>query len=908
MKRYLVISLFLMLFSLVTTAQNGKIAGTITDSESGKAVPNATITVSGIKTVTDANGYFEITSLKPGSYNMEVIATDYDPFSLTLDIKENTNLQKSVSIKKSKGEVESPGLSEVNLSAVEQEQEDENKDQNISGLLHASNDVFASTAGFTFSGASFRVRGYDSENSYVSFNGIGVSNPENGRPNWSDWSGLNDATRVKELSYGLTPADNSFGAVGGMTDINTRASLYRKQIKLSYALSNRTYNNRIMLTYATGPLKGGWAFMVSASRRWAKEGYVDGTFYDYWGYFVAAEKKFGTKHSIALTAFGSPSRRGMQGASTQEAYDLAGTNFYNPNWGLQNGEKRNAKVRTAHEPILNLTHYWNISKNTKLTTNLMYYFGRNSSTSLNWYNSRDPRPDYYRYLPGYTYITAPNDSLTRAIMTNNWQNDINTRQLNWDYMYQSNYLSNMYGQQARYIIEENVTGFSQIALNSFVNSQVNKNIKISGGLDARTYNARHYKIINDLLGGNYWVDVDQFAERDFREDSMKMQNDLNNPSRVVKKGDVFGYDYEAHINQINLWGQSEFSFNKVDFYASASLTGLQYWRTGNMRNGRHPDNSYGNSAKQTFLNVGVKAGLTYKITGRHFIDVNGVFMTRAPYFYDTYISPKTRDDVLPVMKNELVYGGDINYNVRYPWLKARLTLYATRFTNQSKISTFYQDDYKTFGSYVMTGIDATHEGIEFGAEVKATKMLSFTGVASIGQYFYTSRPSTLLTFDNGIVPDTTFTTYMKNFNLSGTPQTALSLGLKFNYDYWFFNFNANYFGNIWLDFNPERRTEAAVQNLTPGDPLIALVTQQRKLNGGFTFDASIGKSILIKRKFYININFSVSNIFNNTDLQTGGYEQMRFVSKDFVKGIDNFDPKYFYMYGRTFFLNLSFRI
>jgi len=843
MKRYVIVSLFLMLLCLIAAAQNTKIPGTNTDT-----------------------------------------------------------------IKKNQEVTETPGLSEVNLNAIEQEQEDENRDQNVPGLLHASNDIFASTAGYTFSGAYFRVRGYDSENSFVSFNGIGICSPENGRPNWSDWSGLNDATRVKELSYGLSPSDNSFGAVGGMTDINTRASLYRKMIKLSYSLSNRTYNNRIMLTYATGPQKGGWSFMASASRRWAKEGYVDGTFYDYWGYFVAAEKKFGTKHSLAFTAFGAPSRRGMQGASTQEAYDLAGTNYYNPNWGYQDGEKRNAKVRKAHEPVLNLTHYWNITNKTKLTTNLMYYFGSNSSTSLNWYNAPDPRPDYYRKLPGYKG-TTPYDSATIQMMTNHWQNEVNTRQINWDDIYQDNYSSGMKGQQSNYIIEENVTDFSQIALNSFINHKLNTNIKLSGGLDVRSYNARHYKIINDLLGGNFWVDVDQYAERDFPDDTLLLQNDLNNPNRVVKKGDVFGYDYEAHINQINLWGQSEFSYNKVDFYVSASLTGLQYWRTGNMKNGRYPDNSYGNSSKQIFLNVGVKAGLTYKITGRHIIDANGIFMTRAPYFYDAYISPKTRNSVLPAMNNEMIYGGDINYNIRYPWVKARLSLYLTRFTDQSKISAFYHDDLQTFVNYVMTGIDATHQGIEFGTEVKVTKMVSLIGVASIGQYFYTSRPNTLISVDNASKPDTKFITYMENFNVSGTPQTALSLGVKFNYDYWFFNFNANYYGNTWLDFNPERRTDAAIRDLLPSEaPLVSKITEQQKLNGGFSIDASLGKSFFIKRKYNININFSVSNILNNKDIQTGGYEHMRYDHDDFFNGKDNFKPKLFYMYGRTFFLNLSYRM
>jgi hypothetical protein len=45
------------------------------------------------------------------------------------------------------------------------------------------------------------------------------------------------------------------------------------------------------------------AFTVSGSRRWANEGYIEGTFYNAYAYFVGAEKKINARHSLALTAF-----------------------------------------------------------------------------------------------------------------------------------------------------------------------------------------------------------------------------------------------------------------------------------------------------------------------------------------------------------------------------------------------------------------------------------------------------------------------------------------------------------------------------------------------------------------------------------------------------------------------------
>ena len=187
-----------------------------------------------------------------------------------------------------------------------------------------------------------------------------------------------------------------------------------------------------------------------------------------------------------------------------------------------------------------------------------------------------------------------------------------------------------------------------------------------------------------------------------------------------------------------------------------------------------------------------------------------------------------------------------------------------------------------------------------------TKSLKFFAVAAIGKYLYTSRPQTTISYDNGSMPDTTFTTYIKNFNIPSTPQTALSGGLKYNYKFWFLDINANYYDNNWLSFSAERRTADAISNLGPGDPLIAAITHEQKLKSGFTMDASIGKSIRINYRYFININLSVTNLLNNTEIQNWGYEQNRF---DFTnKNLDLFPPKYLYYYGRTFFLNISFRI
>ncbi len=886
-------------------AQNVKVTGSVTESEAGNPLPNVTVNINSFQVLTNEKGFFEFNNLKPGKGIIYFSAEGYESFSLPVDIgKTNIDLGK-IKLKFSKPiEAAENGLTEVSLSSDDMEAED----QDISGLLNASSDIFVSTASYTLGSAYFRIRGYDGENQSVYMSGIPVNDPENGRASWSEWGGLNDAMRNKVVTNGTEPSDFSFGNVGGASDIITRASMQRKQTKLSYSLSNRTYTNRLMLTYSTGMQKNGWAFTVSGSRRWGQEGYVDGTFYDAWAYFLGIEKKLSNKHSLAFTVYGAPTRRGQQGAAVQEADDAVGSNYYNPNWGYQDGEKRNAKIKHFHEPMFILNDYYKLNDKTKITTSVGYTFGTTGTTALNWYNAADPRPDYYRYLPDYNVNPAsPKAEWITAKIAQAWKNDPNTSQINWDKLYQINLLGNLTGKQANYIVEDRRMDHKQFDFNSHINHDVNEHIALSGGLEYQNYTANYYKTIDDLLGGKYWVDIDQFSQRDFETDTIKYQNDLRHPNRVVKQGDRFGYDYDLHKNSGQLWMNSQYKFSKFDFYFGASVSHTTIWRDGKMLNGRDTVTSYGESKKLDFTNFGIKGGLTYKLNGRNFIEGNISYITRAPFIRNVYISPRISAKSIAGLESEEVFSTDLSYIYRGPIVKARVTVYNTNFTNGSEVTSFYMDQLvnPTFVNYAMKNINKTHQGLEIGLEGKATSRLTLFGVAGIGNFRYTNRPTVTISYENGSQADVTDKVYQKNFYVPGTPQTALSGGFKYAAPhYWFFDANVNYFDNIYLDFNPDRRTERAIANLGEGDPLIKEITEQQKLKSGITMDASIGKSWKIKQ-YFLNFNLSVSNILDNKDLITGGYEQSRFEYEK--KEVDKFPPKYYYYYGRTFFMNVGFR-
>ncbi|MCX6272960.1 MAG: TonB-dependent receptor plug domain-containing protein [Bacteroidetes bacterium] len=886
----------LIISGIAAYSQQQLLKGSIADAVTGKPLSGAVIVAAGQTAQSGSDGNFEILSPGQNSFTLTVSLDGYEVKQITLKLPLSGPVK--IDLKPSSGSGESAGISDISGASLDMETD--NQGQYISGLLHSTSDIFVSTAGYTLGAAYFKIRGYDPEYSTVYMNGIQVNDPENGRPTWSEWGGLNDATRNKEVVNGLAPAAYGYGDIGGSTNISTRASLFGKQQKFSYSYANRAYNHRLMYTASTGLMKNNWSFAFSVSRRWAEEGYVSGTFYDSWAYFAAAEKKINNRNSIALTVYASPTIRGMQGGSTQEVYDLTGDHFYNPNWGYQDGEKRNAKVRKTHEPMIILNHYWKPDEKTKVTNSIGVSFGRNGTTALNWYNARDPRPDYYRYLPSYE-----TDPAVIAAMTTAWQTDQSHSQINWNNLYQANYLANTEGKQANYVVEERRQDHTEFNYNLLVNREINQHISFTGGLDLSAYTGRHFKVMSDLLGGKYWVDIDQFSQRDFSMDTVTLQNDLNNPNKIIKVGDKYGYNYNIRVNNGNVWGQWEFSYNRFDFFAAANVSYTQFWRDGKMKNGRAPDNSYGESAKKSFINPGVKGGFTYKLTGHHFFQTNAAFQSKAPLARNAFISPYIKNTYAHDLKSELNISGDISYIYRGDRFNARVTAYQTIFKDQSEIMSYYHDDYLTYVNMSLTGIDKIHQGMEVGVEWKATTALSFSFVAALGNFIYTSRPTAVISTENGSRPDTMETVYQKNFYVSGTPQNAGSIGFRYAAPkYWYFNGNINYFEKMYLDFNPQRRTSAAITNLGPGDPLIQTITEQQKLNHGFTLDASIGKSLRYKA-YTINLNVSVNNILDNQDLITGGYEQLRF---DYTgKNIDKFPPKYFYGYGRSFFINLGVR-
>lgn len=790
----------------------------------------------------------------------------------------------------------------------------------VPSLLTAGRDVFATTASFHFNSVRFKMRGYNADLFTTEINGMDMNNLDDGNTQWGLWSGLNEVTRNAQLIIGLRPAEMAFGNIGNIVSIDMRASKQRTLTQVSYSLSNRSYLNRWMFTKTVGMNKKGWAFSLSGSFRFASEGYMPGTFYQGGSYYLGIDKKWGEHHLLSLIIFGNSVNNGKQAPVLAESVRLANSPFYNPNWGYQGGIKRNANMGKSHQPVLMLIDECRLNNHSTIVTTIGANFGEKSSSSLDWYKAPDPRPDYYRYLPSFQ-----KDSLLGIEMANTIKASELLRQINWGHLYEVNNNSketvnevngepgkSITGLRSHYILQEKVTGIKNLEMNTVFNTQLNKTFLVTVGASLQFQQSHYFKKINDLLGGDFFVDINQFAERDFPNNATAIQNDLNRPNRVINTGEVYGYDYYVNTIKGGGWAQIVGTQKKYDFFIASEVTYLSYQRDGRMKNGLFPENSFGKSFLNEFTNYGMKAGVTYKINGRKYLYLHAALISRAPKFDDLFISPRTRDTRQELKDNEKIYSTELGYVWNTPKTKLRITGYLSRFTNGMNVLTFYHDGYRNFVNYALSGIDKLHVGSEIGLEWKMIKGLSLNVAAAVGRYFYTSRQAVSVNADNSIEILEKSLIYSKNFRISSTPQEALGLGFSYQSTGAFYlNFSANFFGQLWLEYNPLRRTYSAVENLVEGSEQWDRVINQAQLPNQFTLDLSGGTSVRVKffhtkQIHIVNINVGINNLLNNQQIISGGFEQLRFDLLN--RGSNKFPPKYFHGMGLNFSINISFRI
>lgn len=929
----LVISILFVMQVVFVWAQDKttSITGKVVDSKTQKPLENVVATIQNTTStkMTNAQGIFVFENVVVGNQLLEITSTGYSRQILSLEVSEGAALDLGIIV------LEEDITSEQQLSLItitENDLGDDNSgSESTAGLLQATRDVFNQAAAFNWGQARFRIRGFDNEYGKTMINGVPMDKIYDGRPQWGNWGGLNDATRNQEFTMGSAPSDYTFGGPLGTQEINTRASAYRPGSRISFAGTNTNYSWRMMGTHASGMDKNGWAYVVSAGRRWAEEGYFEGTDYSANSFFASVEKKINDSHSLNVTAIYAQNSRGKNSPNTDEVTNLAGEK-YNSYWGWQDGKKRNSRDKDVEEPIFILSHYWTINEKTKLNSNVSYQFGSIGNSRLDFNNANNPDPTYYRKLPSFKLFnfldnggTFADDAAFNTFVGENNAAFLNNSQIDWNHMYEVNQNEGI----SQFVLYEDRTDDKTFTANSYINSQLSNNIIFNGGVTYRNLRSNNYQKLLDLLGGTSFRDFDRFLKGSAQE------SDLNNPGRYVVEGDKYGYNYNLHANVVDAFTQFKFSYNKVDFYLAQSFSRSTYQREGIYRNGNYADNSEGYSRKLNFENFGFKGGLTYKISGRHYLDINGLYMTQAPTLRNTFYNARLNNNITDGLTNERIVSGDASYIIRTPKLKARLTGYYSKTSNATDVSFFFAEGLgiitadqtaattggNAFVAEIVTGINRTNMGGELGLEYQITSTIKVNGAAAYGQNIYDNNPNVKLSIDNVRQVIDYGQAKLENYKVANAPQTAFSAGIEYrDPNFWWIGANANYLDNNYSDISAILRTDNFVKNPDDinGFPIadateenVRKILKQEKfdparlvnLNGGKTWRVSS------KNRNTVGLHVSVNNVFDVT-YKAGGFEQARNanyteLAQDRANG-NTFGSKYFYGYGRTYFVNLYY--
>ena len=398
-------------------------------------------------------------------------------------------------------------------------------------------------------------------------------------------------------------------------------------------------------------------------------------------------------------------------------------------------------------------------------------------------------------MPSYKLLNATDleaASMAAASLADQWMRNVgNIRHFDWDEMYQTNMNFRnaedeaIYGPGARsnYIIEERHTDQLDWNLAAQISRIYKDNSRLTAGANVRINRTWYYDEVKDLLGGDYYVDVDKFAQRDFG-DPIMAQNDMDyynqyGHARAVREGDKFSYNYKAHLRSGGVWATYATRFGGFGMKLGAELGGLSMWREGLWRKGLFPDNSKGKSEKLEYFVYKAKGNFDYVINANHTFELNAVAMQNAPAFQSAFVSPRTRNSVTPGLTTEKVYGIDASYNLRYGDYKLRVSGYYTKVNDRSKVISFYDDVLKTYTNFALSGIDEQYFGLEVAASIPIYNGLSLNGAISWGQYTYTSNPNYVQIADNSAEPLNSGTVYWKDMRVESTPQTAMNIGLSY---------------------------------------------------------------------------------------------------------------------------------
>ena len=845
MKKHLIHFLLVAVLSICSAAAFAQttVKGQLVDSETGEPLVGAAVMVEGTSqgTVTDIDGYF-----KQGVAQGGTLVFKYVGFK---DLKKKiTQKGASVDLGVIKMDPDAVMLADVTITssiAVARKTpvavstidpvfiEEKLGTQEFPEILKSTPGIYATKDGGGFGDSKVNIRGFKSENSAMMVNGVPMNGMENNKVYWSNWSGLSDVTRSIQIQRGLGAAKVASPAVGGSINIITKTTEAKKGGSVSYAMGNDGYN-KILFNLSSGLSKDGWAFSLLGAKTWG-DGYIQGTEFEGYTWFVSIAKRFNDNHQLSLTAFGAPqwhnqrsNQNGLSIKEWQRVKQYMGEESpykYNSTFGYRNGQSYNSSKNSYHKPQISLNHLWQIDQKSSLSTALYVSIGRgdgyrgtgDSTYANSWYgstnglvNTQFRRPDGTFDYDAVETMNAESTNGSKMVMSKMMNNHL------W------------YGLLSTY-----TTKFGE-------------NFDFYGGIDFRYYKGLHQDILTDLFGGTYFIDS-------YNRKNVTAENNPavgGNSAYINQKlnvGDVLRRDYDGFVMYEGVFAQLEYNQDKLSAFISGGASNTGYWRYDRM----YYSKDKAKSSTKNYLGGNIKGGANYNLTENHNVFVNAGYINRAPMFDTSFINSQTSHDRNPDAKNEKIMSFELGYGYRSRFFTANLNGYYTRWMDKALYDSGTTADGLRWAMN-MTGANADHWGVEFDFVAKPLNWLDITGMFSWGDwrwsgvasgYLFDSQGQMLQNTRGDVVTDMAnaeqyqYKIDMDNVSVGGSAQTTAALGLgvrpmkglRLGVDW-------NFFSRNFADYDINANVATQNEPYVIGSPWKIPSYSTFDLSAGYTFD------------------------------------------------------------------------
>nr|WP_321227332.1 TonB-dependent receptor [uncultured Psychroserpens sp.] len=769
MKKFSKCLLVLVVLLCTTLAfSQSTISGKLLGSDMNEPLPGANIVEKGTSngTTTDFDGNFTIkTNASSGElvitfvgYNSQTISFsgNQDLGTITLTSSEvglqEVQIIASVAVdRKTPVAVSTVRAADIELKLGTQE---------FPEILKSTPGVYATKSGGGYGDGRINLRGFQSENVAVMINGIPVNDMENGAVYWSNWGGLGDVTSSMQVQRGLGASKVAVPSVGGTINIVTKTTDVEEGGNISTSLANDGYK-KFGLTYSTGLMKNGLAATVSASKT-DGDGYVDGTEFNAVSYFVNLSKEINDNHKLSFSAFGAKQRHGQrQNRQLIETFNESerGRKF-NADWGYKNGQVTHVEDNFYNKPQISLNHYWTVNDKTSVSTAAYASFGSGGGGG-----------------------TAGSLSSKFNLTSSDYRIG-NLGPIDLDKIVDENIANGANGSTAALRASRNDHIWYGIL--STLKTDLSDELVLLGGLDFRDYTGIHFQEVTDLLGGQYLAD----------------NSNVNNPNAALQVGDKRSYHNDGKVGWLGLFGQLEYSKDKLAAFLSLSASNTSYKRIDYFN--YLDSDPLQETDRYNFFGFGAKGGANYNIDGNHNVFANLGYFEKAPDF-DAVFTEFDNEHIIEDAENEKVLSFELGYGFRSDKLTANVNLYRTTWRDRTETVGFQQPD-GTFASANVLGVNAIHQGIEIDLVYKATEKLKLTGMASLGDWRWENNIENVNILDEDQNVIRTVNLFIEDLHVGDAAQTTFALGAnyqltpetRFTVDY-------NYFDNLYADYDPSRR-------------------------------------------------------------------------------------------------------